>query len=53
MPRLSLTVELSGQEVVLQGDIANLDVAANDPRQWVVILVGDNNNHVRIYDRFP
>ncbi|XP_052132849.1 uncharacterized protein LOC113208417 isoform X2 [Frankliniella occidentalis] len=57
VPQLVLTLERNrdgGEDVVvLQADIANLDAALNDPRHWVLVLAGDSDNNVIVYDRFP
>ncbi|KAK3910920.1 putative ATP-dependent DNA helicase HFM1 [Frankliniella fusca] len=58
VPQLSLSLERvrdgGGEDaVVLRADIVNLDSAHNDRRHWVVLLAGDSDNRVIVFDRFP
>lgn len=56
VPDLTLSVERASRDgediITLQVDIANLGVASNDPRHWLVVLAGDSDNVLHVNDRF-
>ncbi|XP_034242454.1 uncharacterized protein LOC117645973 [Thrips palmi] len=53
VPKLTVSLERHADNLGLQVDIGNLDVASRDPRHWVNVLVGDSENRVLVCDRFP